>query len=143
MTNQVDTMPIDLTAINTLEDALQIMEKRYGTILDTSDALGDGFAIVEKDTLVGVDHLIVDFQFHDSTTYTDGNGNPARFVSVAAITKHREKVRYNDGGSGVYGQLAEFMARTGREGGLRVKGGLHKSEYTNAAGQRGVTFYLS
>jgi hypothetical protein len=141
-----------LAEIDSYAAALALL-KSSGVAVETMADYGTGFKVVEKATLIGIDMLILSWRFNDGS-YDGG------FVSVEAITKHDEKVIFNDGSSGIRDQLAMVTAQKLDQGhkhpqaGLLVVGGLTKSSYfRNKAGdiskvggpgfEPAETFYLA
>lgn len=99
-----------------------------GLPLDSITDYGTGFVLTDKAALVGVPFVIVQWRFN-AGKYGE------EFVSVEAITKHDEKVIFNDGSTGVARQLRGVTDKRNREGsafpqaGLIVAGGLSRTDY--------------
>jgi len=103
--------------------------------------------ITDKDELLGVPFLVLDYGFHVGDYGDEG------FVSVSAITDKNRKIVFNDGSSGIRAQLRELEAK-GIRTAIICKAGLRKSEYffndqtgeTNNTGGKGFapasTYYL-
>ncbi len=119
-----DAMLADFADYQDLAIALDNLGIPTETIAD----YGTGFVLTPKAALIGVPFLIAQWRF-----------NPGKygeeFVSVEAVTKHNEKVIFNDGSTGVARQLrAVTDTRNKRkhpapQAGLVVPGGLTKTEY--------------
>lgn len=116
--------------IQTMDDAIALFQEKMGAeVVDASEEIGDGFALIEdKDKLVGVPLLLLTWNFNAS------DRGPKPFVSVRAIARFTAggdaKVVFNDGGTGIREQLEKFTDKGGRPmGGVFVGHGLRKSEY--------------
>ena len=135
-----------LRQIGSFSDAMALAENVYGTVQLSSEVLGDGFTLVEKDKLVGVPFVLIDYTVHTSTTNFDENGEGLKFVTVRCVTQEDKRVAFNDGSTGVARQLRDLAARE-IYGGIYVQGGLRASEYevTDAKGRKSsaTTYYLS
>ena len=127
-------------------DAISLVESVYGAVALSSDVLGDGFTLVEKDKLVGVPFVLVDYTVHTSKTNFDENGDGLKFVTVRCVTKEDKRVAFNDGSTGVAQQLRDLAVRE-IYGGIYVQNGLRASEYEvlDAKGRKSsaTTYYLS
>lgn len=113
---------VDLAALTTFDQAFALAEATYGEII-SSEELGDGFAVVEKSSLVGVPFLILGWE-------AGKNEKHGPFTIVRGITKENQKVLFVDGSTGIKDQLAVFQQVSGRSGGLLAIGGLRVSNYT-------------
>lgn len=141
-----------LADITSWADAIALLTDNGIAIESTSD-YGTGFHVVDKSSLVGVPFLIIEWAFNTSAKFKDENGEPLVFVSALAVTKHNEKVIFNDGSTGIRKQLADITDRRISQGhptpnkGLAVANGLVRSDYTfldgNGVEQEGTTYYLS
>jgi hypothetical protein len=112
----------DVRNIKTWEEAAALFDE--AGVVDAS-ILGDGFQILrrkDKDQLIGKAFLILDFK--------EIEGDFGGFVTLRVVTKANEKFRLSDGSTGIYTQLMEIREETGREGGIVVKNGLTRSDYT-------------
>ena len=127
-------------------DAVSLVENVYGAVVLSSKVLGDGFTLVEKDKLLGVPFVLIDYTVHTSSTNFDENGEGLKFVTVRCVTQEDKRVAFNDGSTGVARQLRDLAARE-IYGGIYVQGGLRASEYevTDAKGRKSsaTTYYLS
>lgn len=137
----------DLAAIDSFADAVKALESFNVAVEKTSD-YGTGFAIVkDKNVLIGVDFLILDWRFTDSSKY-EGD-----FVSATLVTKDGRKLILNDGSTGIRDQLKLVTAERIKKGhphpqsGIMVQNGLTRSDYdyTDEKGKttKASTFYLS
>ena len=123
------------------------MELFGGDVLDASSELGDGFEVLDnKDRVVDVPFVLISWSFSTK-------GKFGEFVSARLVTEGNGKYVINDGGTGIYAQLREFTdTHGGRDGGLFVRKGLRKSEYSvdlpdpktgEIVPTPAVTYYLS
>ena len=135
-----------LRGIACFSDAISLAESVYGTVALSSEVLGDGFTLVEKDKLVGVPFVLIDYTVHTSSTNFDENGEGLKFVTVRCVTQEDKRVAFNDGSTGVARQLRDLAARE-IYGGIYVQNGLRASEYEvlDAKGRKSsaTTYYLS
>ena len=135
-----------LQNIVSFSDAISLVESVYGAVALSSEVLGDGFTLVEKDKLLGVPFVLVDYTVHTSKTNFDENGEGLKFVTVRCVTKEDNRVAFNDGSTGVAQQLRDLAARE-IYGGIYVQNGLRASEYEvlDAKGRKSsaTTYYLS
>ena len=135
-----------LRSIVCFSDAISLAESVYGAVALSSEVLGDGFTLVEKDKLVGVPFVLIDYTVHTSTTNFDENGEGLKFVTVRCVTQEDKRVAFNDGSTGVARQLRDLAARE-IYGGIYVQNGLRVSEYevTDDKGRKSsaTTYYLS
>lgn len=114
----------DLRSISSYDDAMQLAEALNETVMDISEELGSGFALLaDKDRLKKTPFVIIQWRF----TAGDFKGG---FVSAALVTQKGEKYIINDGSTGIMAQLMELSQKHKRFGGLRVVNGLRKSEYS-------------
>lgn len=121
----------------TFADAMSAWDTAGGVVEMPTD-----WRLVEKETLLGVPFLIHRFRFHDG-----GANDEGEFVSVEVVTEDDRRLVFNDGGTGIYRQLVDWAAQSGRSGGLLVRGGLRVSEYEyfddKGKGHQAKTFYLN
>ena len=135
-----------LREIACFNDAIALVENVYGGVRLSSEVLGDGFTLVEKDKLLGVPFVLIDYTVHTSKTNFDENGEGLKFVTARCVTEGDKRVAFNDGSTGVAQQLCDLSAR-GIHGGIYVQNGLRVSEY-EAIDDKGrkssaSTYYLS
>lgn len=135
----------DLLNIQTEADALALLQEVGYTVEEADKAIGNGFAILPTDhkgRLEGLPLLFLSWRF--------SCGDMGEFVSALVLAPTQngvEKWILNDGSTGIYNQLKAYSENTGRYGGLRVKRGLRRSDYTYTDPQTGnekpaTTFYL-
>jgi len=135
----------DLHDINSLQDALDLV----GDVDDFSE-YGTGFVVLDKrdkDRLVGVPFVIVEWRFNHSAQYQGD------FVSALVVTESGEKYVINDGSTGICTQLKSVLERRIKNNrarpntGLTVRGGLRRSDYDTTDGDgnpiKATTYYLS
>lgn len=118
-----------LAGFQTYGDVAAAFSERLGVPLESVTDYGTGFVLVEKESLVGIPHVIVQWRFN-AGEYGE------EFVSVEAITKNNDKVIYNDGSTGIYAQLRQVTNKrladkspVPPQAGLVVSGGLSKTSY--------------
>jgi hypothetical protein len=124
-------------------NAMALVTDRLGAApADASTELGTGFALVtNKDQLIGRAMLLVSWSFNVGD-FGNAAGEKGQFVSITIVTQDGGKYIVNDGGSGIYAQLEAYTERTGLTGGMLVRKGFRKSEYSNDVTDHGVTHYL-
>lgn len=112
----------DLREVQSYEDAMRLAESLNETVMEISEELGSGFALLEdKDKLIKTPFVVIQWRF----TAGDFGG----FVSAAVVTKGGDKFIINDGSAGIMSQLMELSQKHKRFGGLAVPAGLRKSQY--------------
>lgn len=127
----------ELRGISSFEEAKRLASDKFGSVDDASEVMGTGFTVLngkDKDRLVKVPFVILSMDFN--------TGDQGPYVSFLCVTATDQKFVVNDGGTGIYRQLDEWMVRTGKGGGLFVNG-LRKSEYDHPEHGRSTTYYLS
>jgi hypothetical protein len=123
----------EIKGLQTFGDAVDLANSKGG-ITDGKD-LGIGLDVVEKDTLVGVEMILLEWRFNV--------GDFGPFVSVTAMTKDNRKLVFNDGSTGIYAQLTE-ITDAGKASNIYLRKGLRKSTYDNPQGEgKSTTFYLA
>lgn len=137
----------ELRGIGSFEEAMALASDKFGDVLDASAVIGSGFIMLEdKDKLLNETFLILSTSFPEGD-FRDADGVASHFAVVRLVTARNDHYVITDGGHGIYSQLDEFSVRTGRSGGILVKGGLRKSEYeyTDDKGNvsPAVTYYLN
>lgn len=151
-TESVDTVTgelveaIDFRQIGSMAEYVEAIGGQDKVTL-AHEELGDGFAEVEKDRLVGIRCIFVDWTFHVSDKFTR-NGEATEWVRVRGIDQEGRKFWFADGGTGVYDQLRKLTNRTGKREALYVHDGLVRSDYTYTDPTTGdtspaSTFYVS
>jgi hypothetical protein len=137
----------DLRSISTFEDALSLFKEQGVSIEDATDAIGDGFEMLEdKEFLVKRPFLFVQW------TFTHGDFGDD-YMIARVVADDGGKYVITDGSTGLYRQVREYEESTGKTRGLLVKRGLRKSEYfLDGKGQpsaedtgngKGSTYYLN
>jgi hypothetical protein len=120
----------ELQSIETWDDYFNLLEQKEEPVYFAEKVLGDGFAILstnQKHQLCDIPLAFIEWRFN--------GGKMGEFVSAKVIAKTGDmpsdlrKVIINDGSTGIYRQLKEFSAKTGKFGGLIVKAGLKESNY--------------
>lgn len=118
----------------------------HGEVFNAGDVLGNGFKILsreDKATLVGVPLLILTSEGVD--TMRMGDYGP--FVTLFIVTEDGRKFILNDGSTGIRDQMHFYWQKTKRIGGILVKGGLTRSDYTyedvDGKTKPATTYYLS
>ena len=138
-----------LATMTDFNSAVEIFQTA-GVSVESFDDYGTGFKVTEKERLIGVPMVLVEWRFN-AGKYGEN------FVSVAAVTKHGDKVIFNDGSTGIRAQLEMVTEqRIGKshptpQAGLLVENGLTRSDYEvdlpNAKGEivptPASTFYLA
>lgn len=118
-----DSILANLTDFNSAKETIA----SAGVNLESFEDYGTGFKVVDKDTLIGVEMILLEWRF--------SVGDYGKFASVAAITKHGEKVIFNDGSTGIREQLEMVTAQRNDKGhptpqaALYVENGLTRSDY--------------
>lgn len=113
----------ELLSISTFEDAARLVEEVYGDVLLADQVIGNGFRLLtDKNKLVDVPFIALQWKF------LDGDFNRP-YTNLLVVTDSGSKYLVNDGGSGITRDLMEFSNRTGRTGGVVVRGGLSASTY--------------
>ena len=140
----------DYKQFESAEQYLEFIGATGVATLDGSDEFGDGFTLVkDKDSLVGIPLLIVEFQFNV--------GDYGDFVAVRAFRMdNNEKIVLIDGSTGIRDQVARWVEHvtgakyeTGRTyiQPIRLKRGLVRSEYDYTDGKgktsKAVTHYFA
>jgi hypothetical protein len=130
-----------LSEIKSFADAIALANEVYGAehIAVASDVLGDGFRILEnKDALSGVGFFAINWTF--------SMGDHGEFVAMKVVTEDDRKLVLIDGSKGIFEQVKLYSEKTGKYGGLVVRRGLRRSDYTYTD-EKGVekdasTYYL-
>ena len=123
----------EIKGLTSFGDAVALANEKGG-ITDGKD-LGIGLEVVEKEQLVGVEMILLEWRFN--------SGDFGPFVSVTAMTKDNRKLVFNDGSTGIFSQLEE-IADTGKTGNIYLRKGLRKSTYDNPQGEgKSTTYYLA
>jgi hypothetical protein len=134
-----------LQAIASFDDALRLLADTETPIVDASQVIGNGFAILnDKAILQGIKVLFLSWRFN--------RGDMGVFASVNVIAQMPGmnvpgKFILNDGSTGICRQLVQYTSKTGRWGGLMVSKGLRRSDYqfsdpTDGSLKNATTYYL-
>lgn len=130
-----------LAGITSFADAVDLAQNVYGidNVVEAADVLGDGFKMLEnKVTLIGVPFFAVSWNFTA--------GDHGEYVAVRVVTQDDKKLVITDGSKGIYEMLANYSKSSGRYGGLFVRKGLRKSDYTytddKGEEKAATTYYL-
>lgn len=135
--------PDQFKAIDGFQAAMQLALELEGVNSESqllaASELGDGFALADKQTLVGVKMVALSVKL--------STGEIGEYVVVRAVAKDGRKVVIVDGSTGIKDQLAEYMeANHGTfprlwENGLRVS----TYTYTNEKGEESpaATYYIN
>lgn len=133
------------------EDGLvnQLMQAFPGAVVrDSVDYTGG--EVVEKDTLVDVPFVVLDWRVSSSDAYervVDGIITSSEFVIVQVGTADGQKLLFTDGGVGIRPVLEQFTEDTGTRAGLLCRRGLRRSDYQrkmeDGTSKAATTFYLS
>lgn len=137
----------DLAGITDFSSALSALES-FNVAVESMADYGTGFEIVkDKNVLIGVDFVILDWRFTDSSKF-EGD-----FVSAMVVAKDGRKLIVNDGSTGIRDQLRFVTSERVRkdhpnpQSGLLVRGGLTRSDYTyqdvKGKSSAASTYYLS
>jgi hypothetical protein len=136
-----------LAGMVSFDDAIAAF-KSAGVSLENASDYGTGFALCEnKNVLVGVDFLIIQWRFNEGDF-----GDDSEYVAAEIITKHKEKLVLIDGSTGIYRQLKLVTGQRIARGndhpnaGLLVEGGLRRSDYDKEVDGKQIsatTYYLS
>lgn len=148
MSTNISTV-FDITTLrdlDTFDAALALAEQEFGDISDANEVIGSKFLrLKDKRVLVDTPFLVLYVSFPASSRFNNPEtGEPARFANAHVITEDGRRFIIVDGSTGLYPQLEEWALRSGRNGGLLVKGGLRESTYPLPDGSgEGVTYYLN
>lgn len=118
--------PAQYKEIDSFKAAMQLALELEGVgteaeLLAASE-LGDGFALVDKGSLIGMKMVILSVMLK--------TGDLGEYAIVRAVTKNNQKVVVVDGSTGIKDQLAEYMQDTGGKFPRLWENGLRVSEYT-------------
>lgn len=127
-----DVVKADFSHVNTWDDAFG----EVGTPVYSADVFGDGFPLVEKEKLIGMEFVMLDF------SYVKVGDSNKEYVNVRAMRRDGVKFCFNDGGTGVKAQCGEFEQQYGRRGGLVATRGLRVSRYMYE-GDKAETYYFN
>lgn len=100
------------------------LESYFGSeAVNIGDVAGDGYELIrQKDILVNIPFFILDWKLvTDPDSMRD-------YATIRVITADGRRIRFS-GGTAILETLQLIKTKTGKTGGIRVKGGLVKSEY--------------
>ena len=116
----------ELQNASTWEDYTKLLSAQGVDLILAHETLGDGFALVkDKNVFVGKPIMFLEWRFNE--------GDQGEFVSARVICQEQNGIaRYilNDGSTGIYQQLKELSESRNVYGGLAVRNGLRRSDYT-------------
>jgi hypothetical protein len=132
---------VDWGSVTSWEAAVSVIGD--SNIVPSTVAFGDGSVLLEdKDVLIGAEFMVLDWNYVKNKT----TGEDA-YVNVLVMNRAGSKVRFNDGGTGVFKQCKEFEAMHGRRGGVYCNKGLRRSDYQVDDGKGGLmeatTYYFA
>lgn len=119
---------VELREINSFDDAMRIMAEYGVKVDDAATEVGDSFIkIDDKNKLVDTPCLFMSWDFV--------KGEFGKFVTVRTVAQHADgsigKYVFIDGSTGVCQDLWDYsQSHGGKTGGLAVRGGLTRSDYT-------------
>lgn len=126
-------------------------------VVDASEEIGDGWRILkDKNMLVNVPFVIVDYRFTDSDKYRDPEtGEKTQFAILRIVTREAletdgksGKWIVTDGSTGIMKQVGEWVTKKAinldadKVPALVCKGGLVRSDYEGPAGAA-TTYYIA
>ena len=124
----VNTTTGEIVTVNSIPAVDSMTSDEYAAWLksesitvETFDGGSEWDLIGNKDSLIDQDMVIARIRFNETET--------GSFVSVCAYTNKGDKIVFNDGGTGVYQQLENYVRRTGRTTAIRCPKGLRVSRY--------------
>ena len=137
-----EVVPVNsIAAVDSMSaDEYEKWLKKEGITVEEFDGGSEWDLVGNKETLIDQDMLIARIRFNDTES-----GN---FVSVCAYTvPDGNKVVFNDGGTGVYKQLQNYVRKHGRTTAIRCPKGLRVSRYkftdTDGKERDAATFYIA
>ncbi|MGH7240423.1 MAG: hypothetical protein ACREHG_10245 [Candidatus Saccharimonadales bacterium] len=143
---------IDFSAIAddqwTTHSDLESLSEMVGGFSDAHDFM---LQVADKADLINRPFYMVKWQTHESTRFTNSEGEPASFASILCCTVADKKVTgyfvVNDGSTGIARQLVTLETHTGKRGGIFCPKGLKVQEYTTED-ERGneiqaTTYYIA
>ena len=132
----------ELRGIQSFADVQALFAEHQIQVVDAAEEIGDGFALTDnKDQFIGREMMILSWAFGKGDFGDDSGFVAMRFV-VQEANGSVGKYVITDGGTGIYADLKKYTERTGVTGGMWVKKGFRKSEYSNEHTEHGVTHYL-
>lgn len=143
----VDTATGELVPVESIAAVDSMSAQEYqawlaseGITVEEFDGGSEWELVGNKDILIDRDIVIARLRFNDTDS--------GQFVSVCAYTvPEGEKVVFNDGGTGIYKQLMNYVRKHGRTTAIRCSKGLRVSryKYTDDSGKErdAATYYLA
>jgi hypothetical protein len=114
-----------LRAMDNFEDVLAAFAAEGIQLLDASDWVGAGSDLIDKERLLGVPFLLIQWKFLQSQDYEGSS-----FVVCHILTRHNERLMFMDGSKGgIRDDLIEASKNTNQFHAMIVKNGLRKSDY--------------
>lgn len=93
---------------NVEPNAVSLKDYSYEALTQMPEAWEtSGFAVVDKEELIGVPFVVV------GVTFRQSDQNNVGYVSLEAITEKNEKVVVNDGGTGIFKQVVHLCVTQG------------------------------
>jgi len=163
MANSNELATVDTSPLNNLVSQEQILAFFRDAGVNVNDNEGDGIKSLDivdnKDRLIGVPFLLVQWRFNESEKYKNEDGTNGQFVSAELMLHDGTLLVLNDGSTGIARQLRELSDRRLASNhpmpyaGRAVNKGLRKSEYDIPVEKvvngkivtedtHGVTYYL-
>lgn len=138
----------DYRNITSFDDAMRLVEDKFGGEIYSADMLGDGFTLVEgnddKVQFIGSPMLILSATLHDSKTMKNDDGSPKQFAVLRIVTKDGRKAIVTDGSTGIMEQVKAMRVHVPASEGkpIYVPKGFRVSEYVHPQHGAAKTFYL-
>lgn len=127
----------DLRSLQSFQDVFNRATELGLGVADEPE-IGTGFTMLDdKDKLVKVRFVIVEWRFLQSSEITLSDGSPSEYVAASLVTEHNQRYVITDGSAGIFQQLKRITQRRverAQDGVspyalLPVAGGLRKSEF--------------
>lgn len=132
---------LDNNPLLKVESFDELLSNQTANVIRGASLIGDGFALTKKEDLVGIPMIVIDWEF----LIDEKSGR--EYATVRAILKTdgvNNKVRFNDGSTGVLAQCKE-MEEAGVVPGTPVffGGGLRASNYVKEGVGDATTYYFA
>lgn len=139
----------DLATVKDNELVNQLLSAFPGAVVrDSVDYTGG--EVVEKETLVDVPFVVLDWRVSNSDAYervVDGVIVSSEFIIVQVGTADGSRLLFTDGGVGIRPVLEQFTSDTNSRAGLLCRRGLRVSKYSkkmeDGTSRDATTYYLS